>query len=90
MSDEQEIESHDEQDELMMTPKGHLISLLHRRFGVPMFDGGEVWDVFCDLMAHEGRRTWPDCDSVAVVMHRAGQLIPLHRVDDPEIEDPVE
>lgn len=71
-----------------LTPKGHLAALLHRRFGISIRDGEEVWDVLSETLTHHAKRRLPDCDAAAVVLVGGGEVIPLFKATEPEIQEP--
>lgn len=77
----------EDDQQFRLNPRGHLASLLHRRYGVSVTDGSEVWDVLVSRLVHDARQQWPDCDAAAVVLLDGGDVIPLFKAAEPEIQD---
>lgn len=84
---EQNQDGSEELQNFRLTPKGRLAALLHRRFGIAITDAEEVWDVLCTVLTAEAKKDSPDCDAACVVLVDGGQVIPLFKAEEPEIEE---
>ena len=79
----------EEQNEpaMQLTAKGHLAALMNRRWGIAISDCDELWQVWCSVLTHEAKRRSPDCDAAAVVLLDGGDVIPLFKGPDVEIQE---
>ena len=84
---EQKQDGSEELQNLQMTAKGHLAALLNRRWGIAIADCNEVWEVWRNVLTHDAKLRSPDCDAAAVVLLDGGDVIPLFRAAEPEIQD---